>query len=305
MRQLARFEERDRAEILADTLYVEGIEGRVEEARDGAFILWVEDERHLDRAKELLSLFEEEPGDARFEKARKEAESRRKNAAKKEAAAQKRADKLRARLERRTESGYGRVTLGLIFTCVGLALAMQFTNYQAIYRWLAYAGPTPFGLPWGGIRDGQVWRLVTPAFVHAPIMGFGVLHLFFNMYWLKDLGTLYERNTSGLRLLLFVLVVAALSNTFAFFVWGEQSFVGMSGVILGLWGYAWARFKIGKSHEWAMPQSWALWLIGFYLVALFGLLGGVANGVHTGGLLAGAAWGAIAGLRERAGSRRP
>jgi GlpG protein len=309
MRQLARFEEKDKAQILADALYLEGIEGRVDEARDGAFVLWVEDERHLDRAKELLTLFEETPDDARFGKAQKEADARRKREAKKEAAAQKKADKARARFESRARPGYGRVTIGLIFVSVGLAIAMLLTDYDAILKWLAYADFERINdrqimiMPYGGLRDGQVWRLVTPAFVHAPLLGFGVLHLFFNMYWLKDLGTLYERNTSGLRLLLFVLVVAALSNTFAYAIWGERNFVGMSGVVLGLYAYAWTRARIEKSHDWAMPQSWGLWLIGFYLVGLFGFFH-IANGVHTGGLLAGAAWGALAALISRARSRR-
>ncbi len=311
MRQLARFEERDKAQILADTLYVEGIEGRVDEARDGAFVLWVEDERHMDRAKELLTLFEEAPEDARFAKAQKEAESRRKRAQKKQAIAQKKADKARARFESRSEPGYGRVTLGIIFTCVGVAFAMLLTDYDEILRWLAYTDFERINdrqvlhVAWGGLRDGQLWRLVTPAFVHAPLLGFGVLHLFFNMYWFKDLGTLFERNHSGLRLLIFVIVVATVSNTFAYVVWGERNFVGMSGVLLGLYGYAWTRARIEKSYDWAMPQSWGLWLIGFYLVGLFGLFPNIANGVHTGGLLAGAAWGSLAALIANARSRRP
>ena len=49
------------------------------------------------------------------------------------------------------------------------------------------------GLP--GIRHGEVWRLFTPMFVH-----FGLPHLFFNMWWLLDVGTMIECRQSTARL---------------------------------------------------------------------------------------------------------
>lgn len=308
MRQLAHFEDEETARTLADALYVEGIAGRVDASQQGGFLLWVEDETRLDESRELLRLYDEAPDDPRFHRASKVADGQRRESAKKDEAARKKSDKLRARLAESSASGYGRVTLALIFISVGVAFAMAFTDYEAIHRWLNYVAYVPFGEsriqyePFGGLRDGQLWRLVTPTFVHAELKGYGIFHLFFNMYWLKDLGSMVERNQGGLFLVFFVVVVSVVANT-AQYLFGGPLFHGFSGVVLGLYGYMWVRSKMEPRGPYALPQSWGLWLIGFYLVGLFGFFPGVANWVHSGGLITGAAIGAISSTWAKSKAR--
>src|SRR3954447_22551693 len=43
------------------------------------------------------------------------------------------------------------------------------------------------------VCHGEVWRLLTPIFLH-----FDLLHICFNLLWIKDLGSLVER-LSGIR----------------------------------------------------------------------------------------------------------
>src|SRR5262249_30186577 len=88
------------------------------------------------------------------------------------------------------------------------------------------------------IRHGEVWRLITPIFIH-----FGVLHIVFNMLWLRDLGSMIEGRQSSTYLVLLVVVIAAGSNLGQFYFGHGPAFGGMSGVVYGLLGYIWLRGK--------------------------------------------------------------
>ena len=85
--------------------------------------------------------------------------------------------------------GIGPLTATLIGLSVVATLACGFGDYRAVLGRLLISdyirdGFTVF-LP--EVEHGQVWRLVTPIFIH-----FGMLHIVFNMMWLKDLGTAIE-----------------------------------------------------------------------------------------------------------------
>src|SRR2546430_2659564 len=89
------------------------------------------------------------------------------------------------------------------------------------------------------IRHGELWRLITPIFIH-----FGILHILFNMMWLRDLGSMIEARQSSLHLLILVVIIAVCSNLGQVLLDHWPVFGGMSGVIYGLLGYVWIRGKL-------------------------------------------------------------
>jgi GlpG protein len=72
----------------------------------------------------------------------------------------------------------------------------------------------------------------------------------------------------------------------------------MSGVIYGLLGYVWMQTKFNPASGYFLhPVNVAImliWLVACYIGAL---PMGVANTVHTAGLLIGVAWGYLAAAR--------
>ncbi len=114
-------------------------------------------------------------------------------------------------------------------------------------------------LTFGKIAQGQLWRLITPSFLHA-----GILHLLFNMLWLWILGRQIEGKIGPLRYMLFIVLVGIFSNTAQYLMSGF-SFVGFSGIICGLAGYIWVRQRIAPWEGYALQKGTIAFLMIFVL----------------------------------------
>ena len=156
--------------------------------------------------------------------------------------------------------------------------------------------PTPLlindpGAPlFANVTRGEVWRLVTPMFVH-----FGILHIVFNMMWLWDLGRAIEMRKGAFFLGLFVVATGTASNLAQYLITQSPLFGGMSGVVYALLGYFWIQGRINPNFGMALHQSTVIMMLVWYVVCWTGLVGPIANWAHTGGLVMGLAWGFLAG----------
>ncbi|MFV0278414.1 MAG: rhomboid family intramembrane serine protease [Parahaliea sp.] len=191
------------------------------------------------------------------------------------------------------------VTLGLI--------ALSVAGFLLIYLhaplvWLEALTYTPFRIVGNGEpvflqRNTELWRLVTPAFLH-----FGWLHIVFNSLWLWDLGARVERALGSFNMAGLFLVIAIVSNTAQYLFGGPGLFGGMSGVVYGMLGFSWVGGLL--QPRWGIQPRPAimLFMVGWLVICVFGVVevlgfGAVANAAHVGGLLSGALLGLLfAGL---------
>ncbi|MEI6653882.1 MAG: rhomboid family intramembrane serine protease [Verrucomicrobiota bacterium] len=146
--------------------------------------------------------------------------------------------------------------------------------------------------PLADIRRGQVWRLVTPIFLH-----FGILHIVFNLMWLWQFGVMLEMRFRSLGFLGLVVVVAVLSNL-AQGLWHGANFGGMSGVNYGLFGFVLLRSKLHPSPDLVLHPSTVSMMLIWLVVCFTGALGPVANTAHLVGLGVGGAIGAATAMRS-------
>lgn len=135
--------------------------------------------------------------------------------------------------------------------------------------------------PLAQIKSGQVWRLVTPAFLH-----FGPIHLIFNLMWLWMLGRSLESMLRRIRFVLLVVTVAAVSNVAQALSVGTN-FGGMSGVVYGLFGFVVIYGKLHPAGGIYLDPRTTRYMLIWLVVCFTGLFGPIANWAHLFGLITG------------------
>jgi rhomboid protease GluP len=133
------------------------------------------------------------------------------------------------------------------------------------------------------IREGQLWRLITPALLHG-----GFTHIVFNMYALLSFGQSIERHFGHGRFLLLYLLGAFAGNVMSFLMTNANS-LGASTAIFALVG-AEAVFLLKNRKLFAGQFRSAISNIIFIVfinLFIIGALPNIDNWGHIGGLVGG------------------
>ena len=182
------------------------------------------------------------------------------------------------------------LTMVLVGLCVGIFILMNLGLQKSIVPPLLiseYIRPT---LP--EIQSWQVWRLLSPIFLH-----FGIFHIVFNMLWTWELGRIIEWRQGLVSLGLLTLVIGIASNLAQYYVSGPV-FGGMSGVIYGYFGYVWIQSMTNPTFGIRLNPAIVKLMLGWFVICWSGLLEkifgiGIANTAHTAGLASGIILGLI------------
>ena len=288
MRQIGTLPSVEEAQRFEDYLLTRGIKAKTE-ADTEAWTVWVYNEDDLDESRQALANFQENPKSEQFTNAQKAATDIRDREQTKAKKARKNVVDVRQKWQRPLASRCP-VTFGLIAVSVIVFIGSDMANeHEPILNALSIASYRQVGedLSWmpnflQEVRHGEVWRLVTPIFIH-----FTILHILFNMLWLRDLGSVIEFRHGSLKFTLMILALAISSNVGQFIASGGPFFGGMSGVVFGLFGYIWIRGKFDPNSGFFMPQNLVFFMIAFFFLCTTGMVGQIANTAHGVGLVMG------------------
>lgn len=120
----------------------------------------------------------------------------------------------------------------------------------------------PPGTLFEKIRQGEVWRLISPVLLHGSI-----LHILFNMLWLFVLGRQIEERIGKLRYLFLSLLIGVISNVAQYLMSGPI-FLGYSGIIMGMVGFIWMRQKIAPWEGYPLQRPVITFITVFVLAML-------------------------------------
>ena len=314
MRQVGAIPNESDAQRFAAHLVAVGVDAHAEHERD-TWAIWVRDENQLDEAKVELAQFLENPAHARYQDAERAAGERRRREESERAKAKGNVVEMRGRWGRGAGARRAPLTVALILLSVsvsivsGTAFEHQATGggdwRNPVRNQLLFANMTSDTDPnapsaeagWSQIMRGQLWRTITPIFIH-----FGVMHLIFNMFALYYYGAQVEDRRGTLRYALLVVLIAVASNIAQYVVEGNPYFGGMSGVGYGLFGFVWMRMLYDPKSGLGVSTVNTVIMIAWFMLcvarefgpfqeALANTVPRVANTAHGVGLVMGLALG--------------
>jgi GlpG protein len=291
-------------QVFADYLLTLGMKVRVDERPDG-YSLWIYNEDHLARARDELNGFLSKPDDPRYKSAVDSAKNIRRE---ERALDQKYRKNFREAADLWGYPSLRRrpVTISLIAICLFVFLFFEQSgnrfkvkNVEDALRFATDTVDSEGRKHTNGMDDikhGEIWRLVTPIFLH-----YGIWHLVFNVSALLGLGTVIEIRRGSVRLGVMVLLLAILSNVGQYIYMeranpgAPQHFGGISGVLCGLFGYIWMKGLYEPEQGMILhPNSVTfglLWIALCMTGAFDSITGPIANAAHVVGLITGVALG--------------
>lgn len=285
MRKIGTMQDKATADLFSDYLLSLDITIELREQSEGLG-LWVVDDIHLDTARQALTEFQADPSAPKFAAAKPVAKKKRKAAQDVEDRYQRRRKLAIARnsTQQSTPISMGVIALSILVAVITkLGDDLTYGVYLVISTMQASAGLVQ-------VFNGEIWRLITPAFLH-----FGLLHIGFNLYIWWSYARYVEARKGTRFFLAFFLTTAIFSNLVQYaydayaFPAAAPVFGGLSGVLYGLLAYQWVKGRIDPTDRIDLDQRTVIFFGIFFLLGFTPLMGHVANFCHLGGLL----WGAL------------
>jgi GlpG protein len=323
MRHIGTLDSAQEANRFTAYLIVAQIRAMVEQEGE-KFAIWIREENDLPKAKEEFSAFLANPSDPRYSGKEREAEALLRAERDGRLKGQKNIVQVQQKAPGSSPVSMRRSPLCMTLLGISVIVTLLFFSEQDQPRegrsfveslfFTDNAGRAAFNLAgentelrakaaFSAIARGEVWRLVTPIFIHLSWV-----HLIFNCWALLILGSRLENRFGAMRLALWMLAIAIFSNAAQAILEGP-GFGGLSGVLYGVVGIAVVySMRSGGRSILITREETVIYMIWFVLCIVLSsdqwgeVMGNkmlVANVAHGAGLFFGAAIGLVVSFWNR------
>ncbi len=323
MRRIGNLSDGTLAQRFCDYLMTLAIEASAEQnsSEEGiAWDIWIREETDVQQARDEFAAFQATPDDPKYDVADQASKLREERIADHQRRLKHQTDYGKKMTSRTAMSGPLAgvtvrqqnipVTIGIIIISVLVSFSSGFGNprpsmkaneyslEQKLHFTLQFVDVREFaktGDPFESVKRGEVWRLVTPTFMHG-----NTFHLAFNMIMLYFFGAAIERLHGSLFMGLLVLVTGIAGMLTQVMLPDPESLpailiglagtpfaIGASGAVYGLFGFLWIRPVIDPAYPIRMVPINVTIMLGFLVFCMTPMMKGIANGAHLGGLIAG------------------
>lgn len=321
MRLIGVTKDEQKLSSFATWLATQGIDTKVGVDEDGNSEIWVKEEDHFRTTLEAFNQFLINPDNPKYADAVEATHRRIQDEEKQRREDQQR--KLTEVSQRRSPVvGIGPMTKTVMILCLLVAIltnfgdprerdqganrALQFlavdrpqsTELEALFQ----SDRDSLQVRLASILSGEVWRLVTPIFIH-----YGLSHFLLNMLMFVQFGRMVEERYGTVWLGVLVVVTAIVSNSAQAIVPADMGgavpgfssgiiisrFGGLSGVIFGAFGFVLIKQYLDPSSGFFLPQLTIALMLGYMVFCMLPISGEmglqVANWCHGIGFVTGAA----------------
>lgn len=226
--------------------------------------LWLEDQHQLDVVEKELNTFLREPFHPRYQAASWQTGDPKNTGIK-----YRSAFSIKNMVQRS-----GPLTVLVVILCVLIFIWQQAVGDYDVMLHLAW--------PYNESLNFEVWRYITPAFVH-----FSLMHIAFNlaMWWYLASQTEQRLGTGKLFV---IMLVSALFSNWAQSLFTNSNFGGLSGVVYALIGYVGLTGIYNPKKGIGAPTGLLVFSILWIVAGYMGVLGdSIGNTAHFAGLLIG------------------
>ncbi len=321
MRLIGTLASQDDALTFTDYLITINMPAQVDQGRDGTWQVWIARDDDVEQGQLQLREYLANPGDPKYADV-----ATRASRVRKEMFEQARKRQQNFKDVRTTQAGksFAPAVFSTIFliACILVAVLTKvgYDEDGTAMEWLRFQPASAVTIPgdmnqfrddvakfhpwtmFSAISSGQVWRLITPIFIH-----YGPIHLLFNMMWLTSLGSAIER-VKGPTIFFILVIVAGVAGNVGEALWtvygpgnpiGFASFGGFSGVVYAFFGYVWLKGKLQPYEGLAAPPQTVGLMLTWLVLCIMGVLGNIANAAHVVGLIVGVIFGSWPTLMRR------